>query len=107
MREAAGERQSGVKGLQRPRLNQEIGKTPAIDKKLVRAMLDAAEGAFAEAKTESARGRGHMTMQCYTCSSLWVVGSPSCAIYRSKTIDSGWVAMGEQVKAFECTFADM
>jgi integrase/recombinase XerD len=47
-----------VKGLQRPRLNKEMGETPAIDKKLVRAMLEAAEWSFVEAKTETARLQG-------------------------------------------------
>ena len=47
-----------VKGLQRPRLNEEMGEIPAIDKKLVRAMLDAAERAFVEAKTKVAQLQG-------------------------------------------------
>jgi integrase/recombinase XerD len=47
-----------VKGLQRPRLNQAMGETPAIDKKLVRAMLDAAERDFVGAKTEVAQLQG-------------------------------------------------
>lgn len=47
-----------VRGLQRPRLNNAIGETPAIEKKRVRAMLDAAERAFVEGKTAVARLQG-------------------------------------------------
>lgn len=47
-----------VRGLQRPRLNHAMGETPAIEKKRVRAMLDAAERAFVEGKTEVARLQG-------------------------------------------------